>query len=219
MATWMIIDYYTTPTGGTTIQELKAVGRSAATLVLGHSLTKAGEILTERFGTPATVFDQLTGLGAVDEFLYTLTQLSGRPVPAKYRAAAAAGAGCHAGYPFLLWAEEGCDRPRTRPALQHCLVAALHRGRHPGGSYPHQVPLLKNLPTEKAYIGDLEDFEELAAGADLLITNSKARPLARRLGIPLFLHGFPMLDHFGNNHRCTVGYRGTLECCSTSATC
>jgi nitrogenase molybdenum-iron protein alpha/beta subunit len=28
---------------------------------------------------------------------------------------------------------------------------------------------------------------------------------------PSILHGFPMLDHLGNNHRCTVGYRGTLD--------
>jgi nitrogenase molybdenum-iron protein alpha/beta subunit len=72
-------------------------------------------------------------------------------------------------------------------------------------------PLLKHLPTDKVYIGDFEDFEELAAGADLWIANSKVRPVARRHGIPLYLHGFPMLDQLGNGQRCTVGYRGTLD--------
>ena len=205
------IDYYTTPTGGTTIQELKGVGRSAATLVLGHSLSKAAEILTERFGTPATVFDQLTGLGAVDEFLYTLTQLSGCPVPAKYdrqrRRVQDAMLDTH----FYF------GQKKVAIALEPDLLYNIAWWLHSTGAdiqaavTPTKSPLLKALPTEKAYIGDLEDFEELATGADLLITNSKARPLARRLGIPLFLHGFPMLDHFGNNHRCTVGYRGTLE--------
>jgi len=205
------IDYYTTPTGGTTVQELKAVGRSAATLVLGHSLTKAGEILTERFGTPATVFDQLTGLGAVDEFLHTLTQLSGRPVPTKYERQRRRVQDAMLDTHFYF------GRKKVAIALEPDLLYNIAWWLHSTGAdiqaavTPTKSPLLKALPTEKAYIGDLEDFEELAAGADLLITNSKARPLARRLGIPLFLHGFPMLDHLGNNHRFTVGYRGTLE--------
>jgi nitrogenase molybdenum-iron protein alpha/beta subunit len=99
------------------------------------------------------------------------------------------------------------------PDLPYNVAWRLHS---PGAEPPAAVTstkssLLKELPTDKAYIGDLEDFEELAEGADLLITNSKARPLARRMNIPLYLHGFPLLDQLGNGQRCTVGYRGTLE--------
>ncbi|MEL7225147.1 MAG: nitrogenase component 1, partial [Cyanobacteria bacterium J06576_12] len=71
--------------------------------------------------------------------------------------------------------------------------------------------VLKELPVDKVTIGDLEDFEELAQGADLLISNSSAKSLARRLGVPLYRMGFPVFDRLGNGHRCIVGYSGTKQ--------
>ncbi len=204
-------DHYTTATGGTTIAELKAVGRSAFTLALGGSMTKAAAILTDRFGTPAVTFTQLTGLGAVDEFLHTLSQISGQPVPAKYlrqrRQVQDAMLDTH----FFF------GRKKVAIALEPDLLHNIAWWLHSTGAEIQAAvtsapsPLLKDLPIEQVYIGDFEDLEDLAATADLWITNSKARPIARRLGIPLYLHGFPLLEHLGNGHRCTVGYRGTLD--------
>jgi nitrogenase molybdenum-cofactor synthesis protein NifE len=53
--------------------------------------------------------------------------------------------------------------------------------------------LLKDLPIETVTIGDLEDFADLAQGADLLIANSNAKALAQELDIPLYRLGFPVL--------------------------
>ncbi|MFH7242004.1 MAG: bifunctional nitrogenase iron-molybdenum cofactor biosynthesis protein NifEN [Spirulina sp.] len=204
-------DHYTTATGGTTVAELKAVGRSALTLALGGSMAKAAAILTERFGTPAQTFTQLTGLGAVDDLLYALTQISGQPVPAKYlrqrRQVQDAMLDTH----FFF------GRKKVGLALEPDLLHNVAWWLHSTGAELQAAvttapsPLLKDLPIAQTYIGDFEDLEDLAATADLWITNSKARPIARRLGIPLYLHGFPMLEHLGNGHRCTVGYRGTLD--------
>ena len=204
-------DHYTTATGGTTIAELKTVGRSAFTLALGGSMTKAAAILTDRFGTPAVTFTQLTGLGAVDEFLHTLSQISGQPVPAKYlrqrRQVQDAMLDTH----FFF------GRKKVAIALEPDLLHNIAWWLHSTGAEIQAAvtsapsPLLKDLPIEQVYIGDFEDLEDMAANADLWITNSKARPIARRLGIPLYLHGFPLLEHLGNGHRCTVGYRGTLD--------
>jgi len=205
------IDYSTTPTGGTPVADLRAVGRSVATLVLGRSLTGAAAILTERFGTPAIAVDQLTGLGAVDRFLHTLSQLSGQPVPAKYRRQRRQLQDAMLDTHFYF------GRKRIAIALEPDLLYNLAWWLHSTGAEisaavtATKSPLLKTLPTEKVYIGDFEDFAELGANADLWITNSKARPIARHLGIPLYLHGFPMLDQLGNTHRCSVGYRGTLN--------
>jgi nitrogenase molybdenum-cofactor synthesis protein NifE len=204
-------DFATTATGGTTVAELKAVGRSALTLALGGSMTGAAKILTERFGTPAQTFTQLTGLGAVDEFLHALSQLSGQPVPAKYlrqrRQVQDAMLDTH----FFF------GRKKVAIALEPDLLHNIAWWLHSTGVDIQAAvtaapsPLLKDLPIEQVYIGDFEDLETMAATADLWITNSKARPIARRLGIPLYLHGFPMLEQLGNGHRCTVGYRGTLD--------
>ncbi len=204
-------DFATTATGGTTVAELKAVGRSALTLALGGSMAGAAKILTERFGTPAQTFTQLTGLSAVDEFLHTLVQISGQPVPAKYlrqrRQVQDAMLDTH----FFF------GRKKVAIALEPDLLHSVAWWLHSTGAEIQAAvttapsPLLKDLPIEQVYIGDLEDLEDLAATADLWITNSKARPIARRLGVPLYRHGFPVLERLGNGHRCTVGYRGTLD--------
>lgn len=205
------LDFYTTPTGGTTVQQLRDVGRSAATLALGQSMTGAAAILAERFGIPTYFFNQLTGLAAVDQLLYTLSQLSGQPVPAKYQRQRRRVQDAMLDTHFFF------GQKKVAIALEPDLLYNVAWWLHSTGVEiqaavtPTKSPLLKTLPTETAYIGDLEDFEELAAGADLWITNSKARPIARRHGVPLYMHGFPMLDHLGNGHRCTVGYRGTLD--------
>ncbi len=204
-------DYFTTTTGGVTVAQLRSLGRSSLTLTLGGSLTGAAEILSQRFGTPAVTLNCFTGLEAGDRLLQTLSQHSGRPVPAKY---------CRQRRQVqdaMLDTHFYFGRKRVAIALEPDLLYSVAWWLHSTGAEIQAAvtctksPLLKNLPAEKVYLGDLEDFEELAAGADLAISNSKARPLASRLGIPLYLHGFPVLDRFGNGHRCTVGYRGTLE--------
>ncbi|TVQ09671.1 MAG: bifunctional nitrogenase iron-molybdenum cofactor biosynthesis protein NifEN [Leptolyngbya sp. DLM2.Bin27] len=204
-------DFATTATGGTTVDQLKAVGRSALTLALGGSMTGAAQILTERFGTPAQTFTQLTGLGAVDDFLHGLAQISGQPVPAKYlrqrRQVQDAMLDTH----FFF------GRKRVAIALEPDLLHSVAWWLHSTGATIQAAvttapsPLLKDLPLDQVYIGDFEDLEDLAATADLWITNSKARPIARRLGVPLYRHGFPVLERLGNGHRCAVGYRGTLD--------
>ncbi|NES97504.1 MAG: nitrogenase iron-molybdenum cofactor biosynthesis protein NifN, partial [Desertifilum sp. SIO1I2] len=64
---------------------------------------------------------------------------------------------------------------------------------------------------ETVTIGDLDDFEQLAVGSDLLIANSNASAIAHRLNIPLYRLGFPIFDRLGNGQRTTIGYRGTMQ--------
>ncbi|NEQ46610.1 MAG: bifunctional nitrogenase iron-molybdenum cofactor biosynthesis protein NifEN [Leptolyngbya sp. SIOISBB] len=204
-------NFANTTTGGTSVAELQAIGQSVVTLVLGRSLTGAAEILTDRFGTPAIPFDQLTGLEGVDRLLHTLSQLSGQPVPPKYQRQRRRVQDAMLDTHFYF------GRKKVAIALEPDLLYNMAWWLQSTGVEIQAAvtatksPLLKHLPTEKVYIGDFEDFEELGAGADLWVANSKVRPFARRHDIPLYLHGFPMLDQLGNGQRCSVGYRGTLD--------
>jgi nitrogenase molybdenum-iron protein NifN len=72
-------------------------------------------------------------------------------------------------------------------------------------------PVLEHIPAKEVVIGDLEDFEFLARGADLLVTHSHGRQAAERLGIPFFRIGIPVFDRLGAGHQVTVGYRGTRD--------
>jgi nitrogenase molybdenum-iron protein NifN len=64
---------------------------------------------------------------------------------------------------------------------------------------------------DEVVLGDLEDLEIRAAGADLIVTHSHGRQAAERLGIPLFRIGLPVFDRLGAGQRVSVGYRGTRD--------
>jgi len=68
------------------------------------------------------------------------------------------------------------------------------------------------LPVENLFVGDLEDLEEAAKGADLLVANSNGRQAAARLGIKAHLRtGLPVFDRLGAHQKIWVGYRGSMN--------
>jgi nitrogenase molybdenum-iron protein NifN len=203
--------YSPVTTGGTTLEQIQSVGSSVFTLALGESMRTAATILQERFGTDYQVFDRLTGLGATDLILQQLYQLSGVAVPEKYR------------YQRQQLQDAILDthfyfgRKRVSLALEPDLLYSTAWWLSEMGVELQAAvtttrsPLLEKLPIAEVTIGDLEDFENLAAGSDLIATNSNGKRVAKKLGIPLYRLGFPILDRLGNGHRSIVGYRGTME--------
>ena len=202
-------DWRGTTLGGTTMQEAGAMGQAAATLAIGEQMREAGELLEQLTGVPTHVFDRLTGLACNDRLVQLLAQLSGQPVPARIR------------------------RQRSQ-LLDAMLDAHFHLGKlkvaigaepdllHAAGSTLHEMgaelvrcvtttpsALLAQMPAEHVLIGDLQDLEDGAADADLLITHSHGRQAAERLNKPFLRLGFPIFDRIGNSHRLMVGYRGT----------
>ncbi len=197
--------------GGTALSQIKSLSYSSFTLAVGHSMKLAAEILQQRFGTEFELFNDLTGLGAVDRFLQTLSTLSDRAVPEAFR---------HQRRQLqdaLLDTHFFFGRKRVALALEPDLLHNMAWWLTSTGATVQaavtttQSKLLKDLPVDTVTIGDLEDFEDLAQGADLLIASSSAKPLSQRLGIPLYRLGFPVFDRLGNGHRCSVGYNGTTQ--------
>jgi len=197
--------------GGTALSQVKALSCSSFTLAVGNSMKLAAEILQQRFGTELAVFDDLTGLGAVDCFLQTLSELSGRPIPEQFR---------HQRRQLqdaILDTHFFFSRKRVALALEPDLLHSIAWWLATTGAEVHAAvtttksKLLKNLPIDTVTIGDLEDFADLAQGADLLIANSNAKAISDRLDIPLYRLGFPVFDRLGNGRRCTVGYDGTTQ--------
>lgn len=202
-------DFSPTTLGGTTLADVRAMGASIMTLAIGEQMRGCALELEMRTGVGYEVFDRLTGLEPNDRLLMTLSRISGRPVPLKYRRQRSqlvdamldghfffGGKKIAIGVePDLLWAtgnwlaEMGCE-----------LSAVVTTTKS---------PLLGELPTEEVLIGDLEDLEQRARGCNLLITHSHGRQAAERLAIPFFRMGIPMFDRLGSAHRLSVGYRGT----------
>lgn len=203
--------YSAVTSGGTTLEALRSLSYAAFTLAVGHSMTTAAEILQQRFGTEYAVFNSLIGLSEVDRFLQTLSEISGQPVPEPLR---------HQRRQLqdaILDAHFFFGRKRVALALEPDLLHSIAWWLTTTGAEvcaaltTTKSKLLKDLPIATVTIGDLEDFADLAASADLLIANSNAKALAQRLDIPLYRLGFPVFDRLGNGSRSTIGYDGTTQ--------
>lgn len=204
-------DFTPTTLGGTPMADLQDLGDAALTLALGEQMRPAAEALQRIAGTPFEVLGSLTGLAAADAFIACLAKISGRPVPAKLRRqrsqlvdAMLDGHFSFGGKKIAIGAE---------PDL---LAATAHFFADMGADViaavtTTQSPVLATIPTAEVLIGDLDDLETRAAGADLIVTHAHGRQAAERLGIPLFRLGIPQFDRLGAAHHMTVGYRGTRD--------
>jgi len=198
--------------GGVPVVRIREAGRSAATLYVGDSLAGAARVLTERFGIPAYGFTSLTGIAECDSLMATLAALSGNPVPERFRRwrSRLMDAMVDSHYQFGLkkvalalesdhlkgmtrfLASLGCE-------VQVAIAATRTRG-------------LDGLPVANLFVGDLEDLEGEAAGADLLVANSNGRQAAAKLGIKSHLRtGMPVFDRLGAHQKMWIGYRGTMN--------
>ncbi|NSL54895.1 nitrogenase iron-molybdenum cofactor biosynthesis protein NifN [Uliginosibacterium aquaticum] len=204
-----------TPTtlGGTTLAEMQRMGASVATLAIGSHMSAAAMALEERSGVPYRVFERLTGLGAVDELMGYLSELSGQPVAAKYRRQR--GQLQDAMLDAHFWIGSRKFAIGAEPDL---LAALTWTAYEMGGEVLAAVtttpsPVLAGLPCAEVLIGDLEDLETRAkaSGCEILLTHSHGRQAAERLAIPLLRTGLPMFDRLGASHVLMVGYRGTRE--------
>jgi nitrogenase molybdenum-iron protein NifN len=202
-------DFTPTTLGGTSREEMAAMGTAAWTIAIGEQMRRAAETLERRASVPFVLFDRLTGLGPNDELIAFLSRISGRPVPRKLKRQrgqlvdAMLDGHFHFGgkriaigaEPDLLWAI-GTFLNEMGAELQAAITTT-------------QSPVLEKLPIDEVLIGDLEDLEMRAKGADLLVTHSHGRQASERLGVPLFRLGLPIFDRLGAGHQLTVGYRGT----------
>jgi nitrogenase molybdenum-iron protein NifN len=204
-------DFTPTTLGGTSLQQIRELGRSSWTIAVGEQMRLAAETLEKKAGVPCRVFDRLTGLASNDALVEFLAGISGKPVPLKYRRQrsqlvdamldghfffggkkVAIGA-----EPDLLWSvgswlhEMGCELS--------ALVTTT------------ASPVLERLPAAEVVIGDLEDLECRATDCELLLTHAHGRQMAERLHLPFYRLGLPTFDRLGAAHQTTVGYRGTRD--------
>lgn len=206
-------DFSPVTIGGTPVSELKTLGEARATLVVGASLRKAGELLQEKTGVPSHFFDHLYGLQANDALICALVDISEMPVPGKIERQRAQLQDAMLDTHFMLGQLRVAiaGDPDQLNALAHLVtgmgaevVAAVAAAN---------APVLATTPVASVKIGDLEDLENLAreGKAQLLIGNSHAVASAERLGIPILRVGFPLYDIIGGYQKTWIGYRGSRQ--------
>jgi nitrogenase molybdenum-cofactor synthesis protein NifE len=199
-------------TGGIPVEAIERAGRSVATIYVGDSLARAARRLEEAYGVPAYGFTSATGLAEVDHLVATLSAVSGRPVPEGLRRwrSRLMDAMVDSHYQFgrkkvavALEADQLKSMVGFLAGMGCEVTAALAATRTRG---------LDALPAERVFVGDLEDLEEAARGADLLVANSNGRQAATKAGVKAHLRaGLPVFDRLGAHQKVSVGYRGTMN--------
>jgi nitrogenase molybdenum-iron protein NifN len=204
-------EFSPTTMGGTTVAQARSMGASVATIAVGEQMRPCAQRLTERTGVPHVVFDRLLGLAANDGLLSWLAELSGVPVPSKWRRQRSQLQDAMLDAHFFLGGKKIAIG--AEPDLLWALASLLHEmGCEIAGAVTttHSA-LLEKVPAAQVLIGDLEDLERAAAGCNLLVTHSHGRQAAERLHLAHYRAGLPMFDRLGAAHKLMLGYRGTRE--------
>ncbi|MGE9290805.1 MAG: nitrogenase component 1 [Puniceicoccales bacterium] len=217
--------YHRISPGGTSLDEIRAMGKAVATVEFGHSREKreesAGALLESVHGIPNYLHGWPVGIAAADRFYASLAEISGNEMPEAFRKERSrlvdAYVDAHKyvsgktaavyGEPDLVVGMAGfLSEIGIRPII--CAT---------GSKVPRWD---RRLASEIE--GGMDDVESLSGvdhasisvrarvrKPDLLLGSSKGYPLARELGIPLLRIGFPLHDRFGGQRELSVGYRGT----------
>src|ERR1035441_1307069 len=190
-------EFMPTTLGGISLDHIRRMGTACWTVAIGEQMRGAAITLEHRTGVPYKLFDRLTGLGANDELMSFLSRISGVPVPRKYRRLRSQLVDA------MLDGHFHFGGKKVTVAAEPDLLAAVAHWLHEMGCEIQTAvtttgsPVLEHIPAEEVVIGDLEDFESRARGADLLITHSHGRQAAERLGIPFFRIGIPVFARPG----------------------
>ncbi len=197
--------------GGTPRARIREMGASSLTLAIGEAMRPAAEALQRRAGVPFLVLDRLTGLEPTDRLVAALAAHSGRPVPPRLRRQRSRLLDAMLDVHFFTGGKRvaiGAD-----PDLLHAYAQALHEVGCvvQAAVTTTDAPVLARVCAEEVVVGDLEDLEARAAGADLLVSHSHARAISERLGVPLLRAGMPVFDRLGGPQSATIGYPGTMR--------
>jgi len=200
-----------TTLGGTSLKDIRSMGASMMTIAIGRHMESAAARLETISGVPYRVFDRITGLTPCDDFLAFLSQLSNTDVASKYLRQR------NQLLDAMLDGHFYFGKKRIAIAAEPDLLYTLSSWLADMGAEivaavsTTDAPILREVPTDTVWIGDLEDIERVAHDAELLVTHSHGRQAAQRLGIPLWRIGLPIFDRLGAAHQVHVGYRGTRD--------
>ena len=218
------VDYEKIPGGGTPLTDIKAMGRSRASIECGRTLVApatAGGVLASRFGVPLHSLGMPMGLRETDRFFQVLEELAGRPTPTRHARergrlldAFVDGHKYLFGKKAVVYGEEDLVVGLTAFLAEIGVTPVLCASGGRSGHFREAIAAVTaDLLPEPPLVREGMDFYEIAEEAeplapDLLLGHSKGYHLARRWGVPLIRVGFPIHDRFGGQRILHLGYRG-----------
>jgi len=219
-----LLDYEKIPKGGTPLSAIRTMSGAKATLEMGRVLglaESAGHVLERRFGVPRISLGLPMGIRETDALFDALTDVSGRPTPARYVRergryvdALVDGHKYISGKRAVVYGEEdlvvGLTAFLAEIGVHPVLVATGGRDKRFKAAVADAIG---DLVPEMPAIREGVDFFEIAAEAkdlapDLMVGHSKGYRYAREWDVPLIRVGFPIHDRFGGQRLRHVAYGG-----------
>jgi nitrogenase molybdenum-iron protein NifN len=211
--------------GGTTIEEIRNMGRADASIDIGSHITpelSTGKYISEKFGNSLFRTGLPLGIDGCDRFFSILAELSGRPVPEKFTSERSRLADAYidahkylSGKRAVVYGEpdlaSGIAGFLEETGVKTVLCATGSRGMSAGfsSSLPHIDSVKCGIEDDTDFSTMLELCRDLKP--DMVIGSSKGFYLSKNLGIPLIRAGFPVHDRFGGQRLMHFGYKGTQQ--------
>lgn len=219
--------YERLPAGGTSIDEIRALGGAPAALECGRVLAgvqkTAGTILAARCGVPHHRLGLPVGLRECDRFCEALAEATGLPVPERVARERGRlidsyvdGHKYLSGKKAVVYGEADMVAALAIFLAETGVVPSLCASGERSGRLAKAI--FESAPELEGRIevfegSDFEDISERVAdlAPDLLVGSSKGHKLARSLEVPLVRCGFPIHDRIGAQRQQWLGYQGTQQ--------
>ena len=219
-------EYPLIPKGGTPLAAIRKMGLSAMSIECGHTLPEetAGTSLMRMHQVPLKRLGMPIGIRESDAFMESLAQISGRPIPEKYRNARGRlvdamvdGHKYIFGKRAIVYGEEDLVVGLTSLLAEIGVQPVICASGGKSGKFAQSIEkVLGGLPCAMPEVYENVDFydiqeraEELAI--DLLVGHSKGYTFARSRNIPLIRVGFPIHDRIGGQRILHIGYHGAQQ--------
>jgi nitrogenase molybdenum-iron protein beta chain len=212
------------PKGGVTVEALKTIGDSMATIALGRMASgPAARALDTKCQVPCEILDLPIGFKATDRFVDTLRKTAGINVPDALNEERGQLLDIVTDMHQYFYGKKVAlaGDPDQLIALTEFLVSIDMWPIHivtgtTGKKFETRIrEITKNVPhpVNVSVPGDMFLLHQWVKNepVDLLMGNTYMKYIARDEDIPLVRFGFPILDRIGHSYFPTVGYRGGMR--------
>lgn len=211
------------PKGGVTVEQLKTVGNSRATLAMGHFCSlAAAEELDSKCKVKFEELDMPIGIKATDRFIHTLSLISGMSVPDSITEERGRLVDIITDMEQYFYDKKVAlfGDPDQLIPLCEFLVDLRMRPVYvvtgtPGKYFEERMEkILKDIPEARfKQSADIFILHQWIKNEkpDLLIGNTYGKYIARDEDLPFIRYGFPILDRIGHSYFPSVGYSGAMQ--------
>jgi nitrogenase molybdenum-iron protein beta chain len=221
----MLGSYVMYPPGGTTIENIEAMGDSPLTLALGELTceTPANE-LKRKCGVDYKCLPLPMGVEATDQFLMELSSFSGREIP--YALEEERGQLMDIlldAYPYFhgrkvaIYGDPDTVLGITSLVLEMGMIPKYVITGTPGEAFTEKAEEMfaryEVTDCKAKASADLFELHQWIKNerVDLLIGGSHGKQIAKAEDIPIVRAGFPILDRYVHSYMPLVGYRGAIR--------